>query len=180
MMTPRQFFPLMLVTIGLAASTAAFIPLWQAVVGPTFADADDPPLVVRGDRIYAAECAGCHGAHLEGQSNWQVADARGHVRAPPHDGTGHSWEHSDEDLFRLTKNSVYDTAPEGYVSDMPAFASRLSDAEIWAVLAFIKSTWPAGVRAAQATRNPGLRGLASLSGDWSFPPDCLPKDAVNP
>ena len=32
-------------------------------------------------------------------------------------------------------------APQGYASDMPAFGDRLSDDEIWAVLAFIKSRW---------------------------------------
>lgn len=30
----------------------------------------------------------------------------------------------------------------GYESDMPGFADVLSDAEIRAVLAYIKSTWP--------------------------------------
>jgi mono/diheme cytochrome c family protein len=32
-------------------------------------------------------------------------------------------------------------APADYRSDMPAFADKLSDDEIWAVLAFIKSHW---------------------------------------
>ena len=32
---------------------------------------------------------------------------------------------------------------------MPGFAATLSDTEIWAVLAYIKSTWPADIRAAQ-------------------------------
>ena len=33
---------------------------------------------------------------------------------------------------------------------MPAFGQTLSDAEIWAVLAFIKSRWPEEIRARQA------------------------------
>lgn len=32
-------------------------------------------------------------------------------------------------------------APADYASDMPAFGGRLSDEEIWAVLAYIKSHW---------------------------------------
>jgi mono/diheme cytochrome c family protein len=32
-------------------------------------------------------------------------------------------------------------APSAYESDMPAYAGRLTDDEIWAVLAFIKSRW---------------------------------------
>jgi mono/diheme cytochrome c family protein len=37
----------------------------------------------------------------------------------------------------------------GGSSNMPAFAETLSDEEILAVLAFIKSTWPEDVRALQ-------------------------------
>lgn len=40
-------------------------------------------------------------------------------------------------------------APKGYESDMPGFAGRLSDGEIWAVLAFIKSKWSPGVQSAR-------------------------------
>ncbi len=36
---------------------------------------------------------------------------------------------------------------------MPAFADQLSDREIWAVLAFIKSRWPADIQPAQQQRN---------------------------
>jgi mono/diheme cytochrome c family protein len=32
-------------------------------------------------------------------------------------------------------------APKNYESDMPGFAGKLSDEEIWAVLAYIKSHW---------------------------------------
>lgn len=36
---------------------------------------------------------------------------------------------------------------------MPAFGQTLSDAETWAVLAFIKSRWPADTRARQSSVN---------------------------
>ena len=32
-------------------------------------------------------------------------------------------------------------ATPGYQSDVPAFGAKLSDDEVWAVLAFIKSHW---------------------------------------
>lgn len=32
-------------------------------------------------------------------------------------------------------------APKNYESDMPAFRGKLSDEEIWAVLAYLKSHW---------------------------------------
>lgn len=36
---------------------------------------------------------------------------------------------------------------------MPAFGKALSDDEIWAVLAYIKSTWPPEIQAAQEQVN---------------------------
>jgi mono/diheme cytochrome c family protein len=32
---------------------------------------------------------------------------------------------------------------------MPGFEDKLSDADIWAVLSYIESTWPADIRAKQ-------------------------------
>ncbi|WP_375600364.1 c-type cytochrome [Devosia sp. Naph2] len=69
--------------------------------------------------------------------------------APPHDETGHSWHHSDQDLFTITKGGVGAVVP-GYESDMPAFDAALTDEDIRAVLAYIKSTWPERAREFQA------------------------------
>jgi len=41
---------------------------------------------------------------------------------------------------------------------MPGFGDKLSDQEIWAVLAFIKSTWPAEIRARQESINRRVDG----------------------
>lgn len=71
--------------------------------------------------------------------------------APPHDASGHTWHHPDSVLFGITKHGLVPGkyAPPKYESDMPAFGGPLSDEEIWAVLAYIKSSWPAGIRKAQ-------------------------------
>jgi len=46
-------------------------------------------------------------------------------------------------LFAITKHGLVPPhAPANYASDMPAFAGTLSDDEIWAVLAYLKSRWP--------------------------------------
>ena len=45
-------------------------------------------------------------------------------------------------LFEVTKFGLAKHAPPGYQSDMPAFEGRLSDGDIVAALAFIKSRWP--------------------------------------
>jgi hypothetical protein len=109
---------------------------------------------------------------LEGQARWWEPGVDGVLPAPPHDPTGHTWQHSDAELTELIAHSVAAFAPEGYRTGMPAFAGTLSPGQIEAVIAYIKSTWPAGIRAYQAAQNPGGPTLASLGGDWVFPPSC--------
>lgn len=117
------------------------------------ADADNPQLVGRGREVYAAHCAACHGANLEGQPGWQRELPTGGRPAPPHDASGHTWHHPDELLFTITKEGGQVVSPPGYLNLMPAFGETLSDEEIWAVLAYIKSTWPEEIRAAQEEMN---------------------------
>ncbi|HEX9374515.1 MAG TPA: c-type cytochrome [Roseiflexaceae bacterium] len=45
------------------------------------------------------------------------------------------------------------SSPPGYKNNMPGFPGSLSDRQIWAVLAYIKSTWPADIRAVQEQVN---------------------------
>ncbi len=113
-------------------------------------DPDDAAQVTVGQTAYAAQCARCHGATLEGQPHWRERQANGRLPAPPHDETGHTWHHPDSVLFGITKHGLGPYAPAGYESDMPAFDAVLSDDQIAAVLAYIKSRWPAEVRARQA------------------------------
>lgn len=108
--------------------------------------------VAVGRTIYAENCASCHGANLEGQPDWKRRLDNGRMPAPPHDESGHTWHHSDKALFTITKGGVGAVVP-GYESDMPAFESKLSDEEIAAVLAYIKSTWPERARGYQAAQS---------------------------
>ncbi len=105
--------------------------------------------IALGQEVYAQNCASCHGANLEGQPNWKRRLENGRMPAPPHDESGHTWHHSDQDLFEITKLGVGGVVA-GYESDMLAFGEILSDEEIASVLAFIKSTWPERQRDVQA------------------------------
>lgn len=137
-----------LVITGLAVAGVASQVLWTAPAQQGI-DAEDSRLVALGEEVYAQYCASCHGAELEGQPNWRVRGPDGRLPAPPHDETGHTWHHSDRQLFEITKHGIERFAPEGYESNMPAFEDVLSDEEIWAVLAFIKSHWPEEEREVQ-------------------------------
>ncbi len=111
---------------------------------PAAIDPTDGMRVAAGKRIYDARCAACHGAKLEGQPNWRERLPSGRMPAPPHDASGHTWHHPDAVLFGIVKEGLVPGkfAPPRYESDMPAFGATLSDDDIRAVLAFIKSTWP--------------------------------------
>ena len=102
-------------------------------------------IVQLGSVLYDEQCASCHGQNLEGQPNWHKRDQDGYLPAPPHDETGHTWHHTDEYLFEMTKYGIQALAGEGYKTRMPVYKDILSDSEIIAVLSFIKSRWPAEV-----------------------------------
>jgi mono/diheme cytochrome c family protein len=136
--------------VGLFALAVA-VALWMQVgTRAGRADPEDAAQVARGRAVYAAECASCHGAKLEGQPDWRMRLPNGRLPAPPHDASGHTWHHPDRVLFEITREGIAAHAPAGYESDMPAFGPRLSDAEIWAALAYIKSRWPPEIRERQA------------------------------
>ena len=130
------------------------LAVWMAtdgggVGGGSPANPNDPDQVARGGAIYAEACASCHQADLKGEPNWRQPKADGTLPAPPHDDSGHTWHHGDHFLFGYTKFGGKAYAPEGFQSAMPGFEASLSDADIWAVLAFIKSKWSPEARAQQ-------------------------------
>ncbi|WOI55370.1 cytochrome c [Palleronia sp. LCG004] len=112
--------------------------------------------LARGAAIYDARCAACHGAELEGQPDWRVAGPDGILPAPPHDETGHTWHHDDATLIDYTTLGGAGMMARAGVADfpsgMPAFGDILTEGEIRDVVEYIKSTWPAEIREAQAAR----------------------------
>ena len=119
---------------------------------------DDPQVLAQGRTLYQAQCAACHGARLEGQPDWRERDASGRLPAPPHDASGHTWHHPDQVLFDLVKYGVAKAAQlPGYDSAMPAYEGKLTDAEIVAVLAWIRSQWAADLRKLQQQADEAAR-----------------------
>jgi len=141
--------PIPLIAAAILLSTLLAYKLYAPKVDPADMKLypDDLQLVAEGKALYAGHCASCHGATLEGQSNWRERNAKGLLPAPPHDENGHTWHHDDASLFKVTKHGPQIVAGPDYKSDMPAFEDVLSDRDIVAVLSYIKSTWPAEVRA---------------------------------
>ena len=128
--------------------------------GAGFLEATGPEVIELGQRVYAENCAACHGANLEGEPgfDWQRKKPDGTFPAPPHDETGHTWHHADTLLFAYTTNGGQVFLGETGVSAMPPFADVLSVQEIEAVLVYIKSTWPDSIRERQRLITGAQRG----------------------
>ena len=90
----------------------------------------------RGVQLYAANCQSCHGDQL----------GQGGTGAPPHDQNGHTWHHPDAQLRDwVLKGKLGFGGPA-----MPAFGDKLTEAELDAVLTFIKTWWTTEQRESQA------------------------------
>jgi len=109
-----------------------------------------------GAALYAGNCASCHGAELDGQPDWRSPGEDGVLPAPPHDASGHTWHHDTPMLLDYTLKGGQATLEAlgvtGVKSGMPAFEETLSEDQVLDILAFIRSTWPERVQAAQSAR----------------------------
>ena len=106
-----------------------------------------------GKRIYEEHCASCHGRQLEGADDWDLQREDLTFPPPPHDRTGHTWHHSDRFLADYIKHGGRHLDTTDVRTTMPGFAGTLTDAEIVAVIAYIKSHWPKEIRDGQARQN---------------------------
>ncbi len=160
--------------LAVSAAAAAYALRAPTAAPMHFADAENAEAVQEGKKLYASHCTSCHGRRLQGQLLWQVQDQFAGRRAPAHDQTGHTWQHSDEDLFRMVKFGRFPTTRSSVKSYMPTYADNLSDAQILATLAYIKATWPLGLRVSQALLNPDYAGMPRNADtvEWRLPPTC--------
>ncbi len=146
MKTSKLLATLAGIAVVAAVALFAFYPFAKETTGHALRP-DDAAVVAAGGRLYAAQCAACHGAQLEGQPAWRTRGADGLLPAPPHDASGHTWHHPDEALFRITKFGVASIIGDPtYKTAMPVYEGQLSDEQIVAVLSWIKAQWPAAIR----------------------------------
>jgi len=115
---------------------------------------DDEPVVINGEavaplpkldagriavggEVYARHCASCHRSDLNGASNWRMRQPDGSHTPPALNATGYTWQMRDQIIINIIKQGVNPNSPKG----MPAYAGKLSDAEVVAVMDFLKSHW---------------------------------------
>jgi mono/diheme cytochrome c family protein len=115
----------------------------------------DPGEVKFGRAVYVQYCASCHGAHGEGQPNWQNYDERGELPAPPHNAEGHTWRHSDAELYEMVSKGMRDPFNKTARLTMPPFGSTLSPRQIRAVITYLKTLWTPEERQFQSEESQG-------------------------
>jgi mono/diheme cytochrome c family protein len=86
-------------------------------------------LIQRGATLYQASCQICHG----GATGGKLRDI-----PPPHNANGHTWHHADQQLIAMTLNGISFSVEE---QKMPAFKDKLSEDDVRAILAYIKTWW---------------------------------------
>lgn len=98
----------------------------------------DPEKIKRGETVYRASCASCHGPDGAGTPNWREPGADGRFPPPPLDGSAHAWHHSTETLESMIRKG----SPGGGSGSMPAWEGKLTNQQIDDVIVWIKSLWP--------------------------------------
>jgi len=105
--------------------------------------------LMRGEQLYIANCQVCH----LGREGGQMMDY-----PPRHNANGHTWHHPDCELKQVILNGGDEmtammrqmmSVPDS-VARMPAWKDKLSNDDIDAILAFIKTWWTEDQRRAQA------------------------------
>lgn len=104
----------------------------------------DAAVTGAGRDLYGEHCGLCHGMP---DGTALPANSSSAASAPPHDETGHTWQHPDYALFQLIRDgvAVANCLPVDEAL-MPRFRGIVSDQELVAILSYIKSTWPESVR----------------------------------
>ena len=93
--------------------------------------------VMHGKKLFAQNCASCHGSRAEGAPQWSTPGVDGKYPPPPLNGTAHTWHHPTAALKR--------TIREGTIAiggKMPPHGGKLSEEDMEAIIAWFQSLWP--------------------------------------
>src|SRR6266849_1464164 len=111
--------------------------------------------VKSGRAVYEQYCASCHGAEAQGAPHWQERDEHGELPAPPHNIEGHTWRHSDAELYMMVSKGWRDPFNKTERLTMPAFGDVLSPDQIRAVITYLKTLWTSEQRRFQSEESRG-------------------------
>lgn len=93
--------------------------------------------VQRGNLLFQANCAVCHGGQAQGLAeDWRIRDSAGNFPPPPLNGTAHTWHHPLAVL-----DQVIASGGIPYGGTMPGFGEQLDRKERLEVIAYFQSLW---------------------------------------
>jgi len=101
----------------------------------------------RGEQLFAQNCARCHGEKAQGAPNWNEKGADGKFPPPPLNGTAHAWHHPRAALAMTIRNGTKKLG-----GNMPAFAGKLEERDIEALITYVNSLWPEEIYQAWSRR----------------------------
>ncbi|MEZ4670634.1 MAG: cytochrome c [Anaerolineae bacterium] len=106
------------------------------------------PALLLGKEQYDMRCAHCHGYVGEGQLDRTIDNTLdlGMLTVPPHNATGHTWQHADDLLIKVIQEGIVNPLDQ---FPMPPFKDVMTLTEIKAVIRYIKLWWTDEQRAYQ-------------------------------
>jgi mono/diheme cytochrome c family protein len=164
----RRLYPLILVLmLGSACGPQRIIPPPGSTATPRTQDATPAaaitlvapnqlptsqftdPVLVLGEQQYNLVCAHCHGYEGQGQLAESIpqTESLGMHTVPAHNADSHVYQHPDQLLIRVIKEGVQNPLDH---YPMPAFEGALTDEQINAIIAYMKTWWTEEQRAHQA------------------------------
>jgi copper transport protein len=142
--------------LGLAALAVGIVLLIQSRVEPATATREvtsanpipaDAASIARGQDVFTANCAQCHGPGGKGDG-----PAGAGLATPPADLTSsHARAHLDQDFFYWIVNGIRGSA-------MPAFGGQLTDNQIWDVINYLRTLQPPPQPTAASGASPPTTG----------------------
>ena len=137
-MTPKQTFVLATVMATLQLQAGGW---------------NDPKDIAQGQRLFAKNCAVCHGPSGIGPQNplLKIKRKDGKRQPPALDGTTHTSHHSPGKLLRSIALGGKSYGKK-YAGWMPGFAKTLTKAERENILKYLHAHWPEKTRRAYDKR----------------------------
>ena len=167
-----------LVSLSLAVALSAWM-LPDLADPPPMKNSASPNSLRQGRLVYGQVCAGCHGVDLKGAANENSNQSALSVLEPPSspppplDESGHSWMHTDGELFRIVKYGIANCGTTDTGSVMPGFGDEIDDGALEEVIAFVKSQWPDKIQRFQNVLNEGGAATRPSQGEMICSRHCL-------